>query len=667
MPDEFALTAQNLAQAHFTRGLPGDRTRAIALIERSLRIRANRPNRIEWAETNAILATYKTIEAKTSDLAEVTREAARVRDSLRVCVDGHDEATAVRISANFADALFPHAWWPLLIEFAEFAVALAQSRFVEAASYAGKRAELASIHNLETKLAYAYARQGRCEEAAITLDLSQGRWLVGDLLLDVSKQARTLPRTQYEEYRRTIDRMQNAQRAERLSLYAADSLELTRNASVLADELSAAAFELRRVLLETGLGSGTFIATTKSDVASAIEHACQRSALLYLAATELGSFALIACGGGDVLGGCQYTILWLDDIRSDELARLVGGLGITGSWVDALANADEDLNTWMGVLDEAMTWLGSRVMERVVAHCEIVGTDSLVIIPVGLFAVFPLHAAHCGQNTTPFAVVERLVVSYGIAVQLIQIYSGESTAEKRALIVAAPTRGDATFPELPYARPEAYLVAAQFPQPVIISGDDATRDCVLSHIGDSTIAHFACHAVADWREPFRSAIVLAGRQLNTHDLFSVPFARRRLASLSACQSGIASPSRHELISLAAGFIRAGFEGVLATTWSISDVSTCILMQRFYSIWQSEASEPAAALRQAQIWLKGTTNYEKLLYYEKLQSEVAAWTDVDKSELVSALRHVIAALARLPRMEASFSHAHFWGAFRLLGS
>jgi CHAT domain-containing protein len=45
-------------------------------------------------------------------------------------------------------------------------------------------------------------------------------------------------------------------------------------------------------------------------------------------------------------------------------------------------------------------------------------------------------------------------------------------------------------------------------------------------------------------------------------------------------------------------------------WSVADTSTMLLMVRFYALWRGEGLEPAQALRQAQRWLRDTTNRDK---------------------------------------------------------
>ena len=57
----------------------------------------------------------------------------------------------------------------------------------------------------------------------------------------------------------------------------------------------------------------------------------------------------------------------------------------------------------------------------------------------------------------------------------------------------------------------------------------------------------------------------------------------RLAVLSACQTGIIDFRRipDEAIGFPAGLLQAGVPGVVSTLWLVDDISTALLLARFY--------------------------------------------------------------------------------------
>ena len=76
-----------------------------------------------------------------------------------------------------------------------------------------------------------------------------------------------------------------------------------------------------------------------------------------------------------------------------------------------------------------------------------------------------------------------------------------------------------------------------------------------------------------------------------------------------CETGLTDirDSTDEYIGLPSGFFYAGATSVISTLWAVNDVSTAILMIRFYELFLSESRPPVAiALRESQLWLRDAT-------------------------------------------------------------
>jgi CHAT domain-containing protein len=56
-------------------------------------------------------------------------------------------------------------------------------------------------------------------------------------------------------------------------------------------------------------------------------------------------------------------------------------------------------------------------------------------------------------------------------------------------------------------------------------------------------------------------------------------------------------------------LQAGFGGVVASLWSVADISSAMLMEHFYRCWREDKLPPAHPLGAAQRWLRATTNRE----------------------------------------------------------
>jgi CHAT domain-containing protein len=177
------------------------------------------------------------------------------------------------------------------------------------------------------------------------------------------------------------------------------------------------------------------------------------------------------------------------------------------------------------------------------------------------------------------------------------------------------------------------------------------------------VAHFSCHGATDWAEPLQSGLLMAhDEMLTVQDMFDLRLEGARLASLSACETGIVGAELpDEVVALPAAFLQAGFGGVAASLWSVEDVSTAMLMERFYRLWRQDGLPPVLALRQAQCWLRDSSNGEKAAYFRH---------DLPKASGVKMPGQVAAkwfsqVMLRQPEAR-DFEHPFWWAAFYLTG-
>jgi len=128
----------------------------------------------------------------------------------------------------------------------------------------------------------------------------------------------------------------------------------------------------------------------------------------------------------------------------------------------------------------------------------------------------------------------------------------------------------------------------------------------------------------------------------------------RLAILSACETGLPGIKlADEAIGLPTGLLQAGVAGIIASLWSVSDLATAMLLVRFYHLWRGEKQlEPHQALRQAQQWLRDTTNGEKMDFFDQIST-----ADFIKNELFNRFSDDQA---------IAFSHPFHWAAFTFVG-
>jgi CHAT domain-containing protein len=111
----------------------------------------------------------------------------------------------------------------------------------------------------------------------------------------------------------------------------------------------------------------------------------------------------------------------------------------------------------------------------------------------------------------------------------------------------------------------------------------------------------------------RSGFLLAkGERLTAADVIArLDLSGARLAALSACETGRTDirQAPDEYLGLPAGFLRAGAAAVVSTLWAVNDLSTMLLMERFYRYHLENGLPPDVALCKAQRWLRDVTKGE----------------------------------------------------------
>lgn len=104
---------------------------------------------------------------------------------------------------------------------------------------------------------------------------------------------------------------------------------------------------------------------------------------------------------------------------------------------------------------------------------------------------------------------------------------------------------------------------------------------VLEELGDTHIAHLACHGIAA-SNPLDSGLLLHDGELKVEQLMRSALEHANLAFLSACQTAEINPLEpDESIHIASAMLFAGFKGVVGTMWPIDDEDAPGIATAFY--------------------------------------------------------------------------------------
>ncbi|HSN85582.1 MAG TPA: CHAT domain-containing tetratricopeptide repeat protein, partial [Thermoanaerobaculia bacterium] len=187
---------------------------------------------------------------------------------------------------------------------------------------------------------------------------------------------------------------------------------------------------------------------------------------------------------------------------------------------------------------------------------------------------------------------------------------------------ASPLR----LPRLFSSENEAKAITALVPadQRFVALGFAASRETATSgRLGQYRMVHFATHGLLRSDHPELSSLVLSLYDeqgsprdgfLRLSDIYNLEL-KADLVVLSACQTALGKEIRGEgLVGLTRGFMYAGAERVLASLWSVEDRATAELMKRFYHALLVGKLRPAAALRQAQLDMAGSSRWSSPYYW-----------------------------------------------------
>ena len=328
-------------------------------------------------------------------------------------------------------------------------------------------------------------------------------------------------------------------------------------------------------------------------------------------------------------------------IGVDSASRLAGDENLElerGARVTSGVTSGENADSALARLAAAV--LPSALVRRLSMKAEI------IIVPHGVLGLVPFAALPVDGRGTPLG--ERHTLRYTPSLRVLEAVEHRARPEgfrqtfarwKRfrqtwadsSLVVGNPAMprvhsfaGPArTLPPLPGADAEARWVAdAVGARPLI--GAAATETEVRRRLTTASMVHLATHGyayAADSLAPL-SFVALAPDARNDGVLTLGEIAdsvtmRADLVVLSACQTGIGAVKRSEgLLGLQRTFLLKGARAVLVSLWSVSDVATRELMQRFYTHWLEDGDEPstAEALARAQRDLRKDPRFAEPQYW-----------------------------------------------------
>ena len=696
-PGLWAVIQNNLGTVYLERGGPRrheDLSSAIACLADALACGAGR-SPLEQAMTRHNLGAAYAERARDSHDDDLRKAINHLEGALEAFAStglpAYQRGTGQALGDAYA-RLGDH--WNEALAAYESALAAADALYVTSLSRSAGQAELSEAPALHLNAAYAAAKAGQLEWAAIIAERGRARSLGDALARDQAElgQIRQQSPDLTDEFVAAAARLGDLEAAEWLApaIVPVPGTGVAAAHATGSGGLRQRLGEARRLLADAiGRirhldGHDRFLAQPEfADLAAVVR---EGGPLAYLAACAEGSLTLLITqwedaspANGQLAARVEAVPEPGEPLTAAALRALVigGGSDRADGYLPAQMEMTASTRRFQRALAELLPVLGERLtgpLANQLAHSR---ADCVTLIACGLLGLLPLHAASYQRGHEIRCLLSDYAVAYAPSARVLGAARLALATQQERNLVLAGVASPAGTGRLKFAEAELREIAAWFPPSGsrVFIAIEATRPNLLAAAAGATHIHFACHGIFSPVTPADSALLLSqDRQAAPLTLREImarrPFAGARLVVASACQTAVTDFAAipDEAIGLPAGFLSAGTPGIVGTLWPVSDFSTALLMCRFYELHLGRTADqpaplsPALALREAQLWLARLTT-------EQLDSYLAQHEELrNRAFRLPAGRHTVdRSVATASSLERPFAHPYHWASSVFVGA
>ena len=663
-PSDWAATAFQLGSLFGDR-LHGSQAenceKAIDLFSQALTVWTHEANAEGWAmiQHNLAVAYVNRVCGKRQENVEQARE--HYEQALRVFTLENFSARYQQTRRNIGDLYFTEGTWAFALAAYQEAIRAEQLLLAGAYTEAGRQAEVAKTAVLYARSAYAQLKLGKTGEALTQLEKGRTRLLSQALALkDVDMSLLpSLEQRALQRFRQTIQTLEAEMRVLPETLKWDEERIQVRALNQARTQLQEAIARIRTThpdFMPEGLDQPEILALIPPG-----------GALVAPVITPQGSAVFVVPSGLQEVS--LKHILWLDGFKEVDLQSLLRGqteeIGL-GGWLGAYLNAPNERQTWHDTIETAGQIQWTQLIAPIAERLATLEVTQVLLMPQGGLGLLPLHAAwHEDEGRRRYFLDDYTVTyvpsAYAHKVSLERM--NDTQRHGRSLLAIINPTSD-----LKYATAEGEQVASLFEKDktTLLPNTDATVKTVMER-GSAGYVHFSCHGFYRWDDPMQSGLVLANHETLTLAKIIGHFnlENTRLVTLSACETGITDirQSPDEYLGLPAGFLQAGAPAVVSTLWAVNDLSTMLLMERFYQLHLKEGQDLPVALRHAQIWLREVTAGELAKRFADAEDALLSSTRMS----IRTASDYFTRFTKLDPKEQPFAHPYYWAAFTFTGS
>jgi CHAT domain-containing protein len=277
-----------------------------------------------------------------------------------------------------------------------------------------------------------------------------------------------------------------------------------------------------------------------------------------------------------------------------------------------LGNYRTDKDTWSDNLPQLLDRISQLLkLPEIITllHQLVPDCNQLILVPHRILHLLPLHALPLNSAGDCLLDLFPQGVRYAPSIQLLNLAQTWQRPPLQQLFAVQNPTSDLKFTDV-----EVSTIRQQFdPHVEVLKRDKADKSALkAASLGEANCAHFSCHGSFNFEYPLASALILSGGIIDKPDIptaekssrylpyrnggsidldncltlgeiFQLDLHQCRLVTLSACETGLtdANSLGDEYVGLPSGFLYAGSANVVSSLWAVSDLSTTLLMIKFY--------------------------------------------------------------------------------------
>ncbi len=658
-PFDYAATQHNLGNAY--KGLPtGDRSadlrQAIACYQEALRSWTPENFPFHYAVTQYNLGNVYGDLPEENHATNLQRAIASYQEALRFFTPETSPFECRTCSRNLAALHFDQGEWIAALHAYRVAVDVGEQLY-----RAGLSTESRAIEVVENALLHRYAafsaiRCGEKGEALRLLEQGKTRLLMETLRLRVPRPAHVPDDVWclFEGARATVSAAQSARNTIlRVEHDLIQAYEFRMQSAQEAEVALKAAIEHVRAY------DPTFLQEVDLPAMLALL-ADKHIALVDLCITDQGSIGFVMDNSHDQ----DIQIVEVPNFDWGDLHRLIS------DWQEAYDRYRRErtqtaFTAWQETITETLAQLGQRLLTPLLSSLSADIQKIIFLLSAELF-LLPLHAAPLSDAGSAL-VCDRYQISYAPS---IEVLANTRAKAVQRVTPKVPNLYAVVNPsaDLALTSVEGAAITRLFTECSVDEGRTGTRQHVIDGVQGRGYIHFACSGSYNWNDPPESGLVLADGRLTLDELQhgEVNLSSARLVTLSACETGIVDVTKgnpEEYVGIPAGFLLAGVLCVVSSLWEVPDLSTALLMERFYRNHLKGKMDFAEALCEAQQWVRELSVEEVVQYAERWYRQPLQKDK--KIELFKLMRYYRYQAERNPALRP-FAHPYYWAAFTVNG-